>query len=130
MAILIRHATILSMDDEHGEVPFQADVLIENDRIRSVGSNLTAPPTAVVIDGTNRLVMPGLVNAHLHSWEAMFKGRYDNLPLELWMLYSYPILGCTLLDARLIYLRTMFVGMESLENGVTCVVDDIIELPG
>jgi 5-methylthioadenosine/S-adenosylhomocysteine deaminase len=46
------------------------------------------------------------------------------------MLYSYPILGCTPLDARLIYLRTMLVGMESLKNGVTCVVDDIIELPG
>ena len=46
-----------------------------------------------MIDGANRLVMPGLVNAHLHSWEAMFKGRFDNLPLELWMLYCYPILG-------------------------------------
>jgi 5-methylthioadenosine/S-adenosylhomocysteine deaminase len=60
----------------------------------------------------------------------MFKGRYDNMPLELWMLYSYPILGCTPLEARLIYLRTMLVGIESLKNGVTCVVDDIIELPG
>ena len=130
MAILIRNATILSMDDAHGAVPFQADLLIEGDRINSVGSNLAAPPSAVVIDGANRLVMPGLVNAHVHSWEAMFKGRFDNLPLELWMLYSYPILGCTPLDARLIYLRSMLVGMDCLKAGVTCVVDDIIELPG
>jgi cytosine/adenosine deaminase-related metal-dependent hydrolase len=130
MSILIKEATIISMDPQHGASPFQGDILIEGDRIRNIGANLTAPPSATVIQGRDRLVIPGLVNAHLHSWEAMFKGRYDNMPLELWMLYSYPILGCTPLDARLIYLRTMLVGMESLKNGVTCVVDDIIELPG
>jgi 5-methylthioadenosine/S-adenosylhomocysteine deaminase len=130
MSILIKRATIISMDREHGSTPFQGDILIERDRIKAIGSDLEAPPTAAVINGADHLVTPGLVNAHLHSWEALFKGRYDNMPLELWMLYSYPILGCTPLEARLIYLRTMLVGMESLKNGVTCVVDDIIELPG
>jgi 5-methylthioadenosine/S-adenosylhomocysteine deaminase len=130
MSLLIRNATILAMDSAHGTAPFKGDILVDGDRIAAIGHNIPAPDGAQVIDGTDRLVMPGLVNAHLHSWEAMFKGRYDNMPLELWMLYSYPILGCTPLDARLIYLRTMLVGIESLKNGVTCVVDDIIEMPG
>ena len=130
MSLLIRNATILAMDGAHGSTPFRGDILIDGDRIAAIGGGVPNPDTAQVIDGTDRMVMPGLVNAHLHSWEAMFKGRYDNMPLELWMLYSYPILGCTPLEARLIYLRTMLVGMESLKNGVTCVVDDIIELPG
>src|ERR1700730_8569282 len=130
MSLIVKGATIIAMDNEHGTTPFQADILIENDRITNIGSDLNAPSDGKLISGTDRLVIPGLVNAHLHSWEAMFKGRYDNMPLELWMLYSYPILGCTPLEARLIYLRTMLVGMESLKNGVTCVVDDIIELPG
>jgi 5-methylthioadenosine/S-adenosylhomocysteine deaminase len=130
MSLLIRNATILAMDGAHGSAPFKGDILVERDRIAAIGDNVPAPDGTEVIDGTDKLVIPGLVNAHLHSWEAMFKGRYDNMPLELWMLYSYPILGCTPLDARLIYLRTMLVGMESLKNGVTCVVDDIIELPG
>jgi 5-methylthioadenosine/S-adenosylhomocysteine deaminase len=130
MSLLIRNATILAMDSAHGSTPFTGDILVERDRIAAIGHNVPAPDGAQVIDGTDKLVLPGLVNAHLHSWEAMFKGRYDNMPLELWMLYSYPILGCTPLEARLIYLRTMLVGIESLKNGVTCVVDDIIELPG
>jgi 5-methylthioadenosine/S-adenosylhomocysteine deaminase len=130
MSLLIRNATILAMDGAHGSAPFKGDILVERDRIAAIADNVPVPDGAQVIDGTDKLVIPGLVNAHLHSWEAMFKGRYDNMPLELWMLYSYPILGCTPLDARLIYLRTMLVGMESLKNGVTCVVDDIIELPG
>jgi 5-methylthioadenosine/S-adenosylhomocysteine deaminase len=130
MSILIKRATIISMDQTRGAMPFRGDILIEHDRIKDMGPELNASPEATVLDASDHLVTPGLVNAHLHSWEAMFKGRYDNMPLELWMLYSYPILGCTPLDARLIYLRTMLVGMESLKNGVTCVVDDIIELPG
>ena len=107
------------MDGAHGSTPFRGDILIDGDRIAAIGGGVPNPDTAQVIDGTDLLVMPGLVNAHLHSWEAMFKGRYDNMPVELWMLYSYPILGCTPLEARLIYLRTMLVGMESVKNGVT-----------
>ena len=59
----------------------------------------------------------------------LLKGRYDNMPLELWMLFSYPILGTSSLDARLIYLRTMLVAMESLRTGVTSVSDDVYEAP-
>src|ERR1051326_5703173 len=118
MAILIKGATIISMADEHGAEPFQGDLLIRDDRIERAG-------VEQVIDGRGRVVMPGLVNAHLRSWEALFKGRFDNMPLELWMLYSYPILGLKPLPSRLIYLRTMLVGIDSLKNGVTCVLDDV-----
>ena len=129
MSILIKGATIIAMDEKRGAEPFQGDLLIEGDRIKEIGQSLHEAG-ADVIDGRDRLLMPGLVNAHLHSWEGLFKGRYDNLPLELWMLYSYPILGLTPLPERLIYLRTMLVGMESLKSGVTCVLDDVLEMPG
>lgn len=129
MSILIKNATIIAMDGQRGAEPFQGDILIEGEVISKIGTDLRDVQADRVIDGRDRLVIPGLVNAHVHSWEAMFKGRYDNMPLELWMLYSYPILGCTPLPERLIYLRTMLVGMEALRTGVTSVVDDIIELP-
>src|SRR5690606_8421166 len=104
MSILIRNATILAMDNLHGSIPFTGDVLIEGDSIRQLGTGLTAPEGATLIDGTGKLVMPGLINSHLHSGEALFKGRYDNMPLELWMLYSYPVLGTSSIDDRIIYL--------------------------
>ena len=129
MAILIRNATILAMGGPNGSTPFEGDLLIEGDRIAAIGPHLDAPEQAQVIDGRGRLVMPGLVNAHLHSCEALFKGRYDNLPLELWMLFSYPILGTRPLSERLIYLRTMLVAIESLKNGVTTLSDDLFEVP-
>jgi 5-methylthioadenosine/S-adenosylhomocysteine deaminase len=129
VAILIKGATIISMEEGRGADPFSGDVLIDSDRIARIGVGIEMP-SAEMIDGRDRLVMPGLVNAHLHSWEGLFKGRYDNMPLELWMLYSYPILGLEPLPEQLIYLRTMLVGMESLKNGVTCVLDDVLEMPG
>jgi 5-methylthioadenosine/S-adenosylhomocysteine deaminase len=130
MSTLIRQATILAMDQDHGSKPFTGDILIEGDRIKAIGPDLGPQTVDTVIAGRDRLVMPGLVNGHLHSGEALFKGRYDNLPLELWMLYCYPILGGQAPDDRLIYLRSMVVAMESLKNGVTTVVDDVYELGG
>lgn len=129
MTTLFRNALVVAMDDVHRSDPFRSDVLVVDDLIDAVGRDLPVPEGASVVDCTNRLLMPGLVNAHVHSWEALFKGRYDNLPLELWMLLSYPILGVEPMSDRLIYLRTLLVGLESLRNGVTCLLDDVIEMP-
>lgn len=134
-----RAVTVVAMDDEHGSRPFTADLVIEDDRIVSVaaggaakraeGRRGTAAPDRVVEAG-RLLAIPGLVNAHVHSWEGFFKGRYDNLPLELWMLRSYPILGAKPLSVELIRLRSLLVALESLKNGVTTLLDDVIEVPG
>lgn len=129
MRTLIRGTTVVAMDDTHGAVPFGADVLIEDQLISAVGPELVPGPVDELIDGRERLVMPGLINAHLHSWEALFRGRYDNLPLELWMLLAYPVIGLDPLPPEIIRLRTLLVGIESLRNGVTCVQDDVIESP-
>lgn len=129
MRTFIRGATVVAMDDAHGAEPFAADVLIEDQRISAVAAGLEPGPVDEIIDGHERLLMPGLVNAHVHSWEALFRGRYDNLPLELWMLLAYPIIGLEPLPAEVVRLRTMLVGIESLRNGVTCVQDDVIESP-
>ena len=129
MSIFIRGATVLAMGGAQKATPFKGDVHVDVDRIVAVGEGLPSPVGAKVIDGAGKLVMPGLVNAHLHSGEALFKGRYDNMPLEIWMLYSYPILGAKPLSERLIYLRSMLVAIESLKTGVTCLTDDIFEAP-
>jgi 5-methylthioadenosine/S-adenosylhomocysteine deaminase len=76
------------------------------------------------IDGAGKLVMPGLINAHLHSPGNFLKGAMDDLPLELFMLFEVPPMGDTPLSARLYYLRAMLGAMEMLKLGVTSVHDD------
>jgi cytosine/adenosine deaminase-related metal-dependent hydrolase len=69
---LIAGATVLTMDDQLG-VLTDADVLIDGARIEAVGPGLTRDG-AEVIDGANRIVMPGFVDTHRHMWAAMLRG--------------------------------------------------------
>ncbi|MFD2651511.1 amidohydrolase family protein [Brucella rhizosphaerae] len=126
---IIKNATVLTMCAQHGSRPFEGDLLIENGRISAIGQNLAASPDATVIDGKNRLVMPGLINAHTHSSETFFRGRYEGMPLEIWLLYAYPLLMGPVIDERLLYLRSLLLAMESLRNGVTTICDDFFDPP-
>jgi 5-methylthioadenosine/S-adenosylhomocysteine deaminase len=90
MKTLLRKAQILAMGGPYGEDPFEGDLLVEDERIAAIGADLGEIRDARVIEGRDRLVMPGLVNAHLHSSEQFFKGRYERMPLEVWLLYADP----------------------------------------
>lgn len=127
--ILIRNATIVTMDASHGTKPFIGDILIEDTDIKAIGSSLVAAPDAVVIDGSGKLVMPGLVNAHTHSSETLLRGRYERMPLEIWLLYAYPLLMNDPIGQRLLYLRSLLMAMDSLRNGVTTLCDDLFDPP-
>jgi 5-methylthioadenosine/S-adenosylhomocysteine deaminase len=50
------------------------DVLIEGDRIAAIGHKLAAPAGAEVIDAAGCVVLPGLVNAHIHTWQIGLRG--------------------------------------------------------
>ena len=116
MSILIRQATILTLEGPDGLTPFTGDVFVDGGKIVGLDKHLPQAAATTVIDGTGKLIMPGFVDAHFHSGDAFLRGRYERLPLELWMLYCYPIiLGPTVSD-RLLYLRSVLVAMEALKN--------------
>jgi 5-methylthioadenosine/S-adenosylhomocysteine deaminase len=127
--MLITGAKVLAVDSAHGTEPFDADVLIRDGIIAAIGQNLAAAPDAEIIDGRRRLVLPGLVNAHTHSSETFFRGRYQGMPLEIWLLYAYPLLMNGPIGKRLLYLRSLLLAMESLRNGVTTLCDDFFDPP-
>jgi guanine deaminase len=61
-----------------------ADVLIEGSRIVEVmPPGKPAPQDAEIIDASDRLLMPGLINAHTHSHGGLAKGAGDRWSLEL-----------------------------------------------
>lgn len=45
-----------------------ADVLVEQGRIAAVAQKLDAPAGAEIVDGTGHTLLPGLIDAHVHSW--------------------------------------------------------------
>jgi 5-methylthioadenosine/S-adenosylhomocysteine deaminase len=126
MRTLIKNGYVLTLDDQD-RVLETGDVLIEEDRIVRVESDIRCEAKIDrVIEAAGRLVMPGLIVAHAHSNENLYKGAFDNLPLELWMLYAYAPMQNAPLSQRLIYLRTLLGAMEMIKAGVTMVQDDVV----
>ena len=126
---IIRGAKIIAIDTLHGTDSFESDILIEGGLIKAIGPDLFASERARVIDGHDKLVMPGLVNSHTHSSETFFRGRYQGMPLEVWLLYAYPLLMKDPIGKRLLYLRSLLLAMESLRGGVTTFCDDFCDPP-
>ena len=111
--------------DHDGDVhkPATADILIEGSEILAVGSDLPAAQTqgAEVLDARNHLVIPGLINAHYHSHDTLCRGMFEELPLEMWLLYSLPMGGNR--SKEEVRLRTLVGALESMRCGVTTVQD-------
>ncbi len=61
--LLIRNAILLTAS--HGRIP-NGSVLVHNGKIAAVGTNVTAPAGAAVIDAGGRYVTPGIIDCHSH----------------------------------------------------------------
>ena len=71
-----------------------ASVLVEDGRITAIGSDLTAPADATVIDATGKTVMPGMIDCHVHVVAAHLNlGLNGNVPNAFATMRAIPILG-------------------------------------
>ena len=61
MSVLIKNGTIVNADQS-----FKADVLCADGKIQEIGSNISAPSGAEVVDATGQYVMPGGIDPHTH----------------------------------------------------------------
>lgn len=81
-ATLLSGATLVTCDE--GDRVFRGDLLIEGGRISALGK-VSAPRGAAVIDARDRIVLPGLVMAHVHLCQVLMRGMADDLPLLDWL---------------------------------------------
>ncbi len=71
MSLLIKNGIIIDPCAENRAVK---DILVENGKIAGVSEHLTAPE-AEVLDATDKLVTPGLVDMHVHLREPGFEAK-------------------------------------------------------
>ncbi|RPK30640.1 amidohydrolase [Paenibacillus xylanexedens] len=83
MSILIQQATILTMKD--ADAPFMGDIRVEGDRIVQIANHIPPQPEEEIIDGRNKVAMPGLINAHQHTPMSLLRGFSDDLKLMDWL---------------------------------------------
>jgi 5-methylthioadenosine/S-adenosylhomocysteine deaminase len=83
--LLVRGGTIVTCDAQDGVV--SGDLLVRGGRIAAIGKGAEAAALkpARVIDARGCAVMPGLVQAHIHLCQALFRGMADDMPLLEWL---------------------------------------------
>jgi cytosine/adenosine deaminase-related metal-dependent hydrolase len=110
--------------DHDGDIhdPPAADILIEGDTIVALRPPGGAPGDARILDARDRLVVPGFVNAHYHSYDVLAKGLLEDMPFDVWALHSQPAYFGKRSRAEL-RARTLIGAIECLRHGITTVQD-------
>jgi 5-methylthioadenosine/S-adenosylhomocysteine deaminase len=124
MALILRGGQILNPARTALE---RADVLVEEDRIASVGPAIEAPATAREVDASQHLVLPGLINAHTHAHNNLLRGLADNWTLEDLLNHSAALNGNRTPQEH--YLSAALGAIEMLKTGCTAAYDLFMALP-
>ena len=122
--LLIRAGSLLTLDEQF-HIYRPGTLLIQDGRILAAqpGDDFDAP-AAEIMDWTDRLVMPGLVNAHTHSPMVLFRGLaegYSLLTLDGW--YNAIRSGEHFLTADMIAPAVAVSCAEMIRTGTTCFAD-------
>jgi 5-methylthioadenosine/S-adenosylhomocysteine deaminase len=117
--LTIRNGIIVTLNDAD-DVFFGGTVQIEGNRITGVHPTDSVSGAGRVIDATDKIVMPGLVDFHYHT--ALSKGWAGSLPLRDYLQsWWYPMVRS--LDAESAYWAALASYSESVKCGVTTVND-------
>ncbi len=120
---LIKNATILTMDAELGEL-HNADLRYEADTIVEIGHNLKRSGSAPCkeIDATGKILIPGLVNAHMHTWQTALRGVTSNWTILEYFANMHAGLA-TNFQPDDIYIATLMGALNQINCGTTTLGD-------
>ncbi|HEX2547060.1 MAG TPA: amidohydrolase family protein [Ramlibacter sp.] len=116
---LIRGATVVTMDAQ-GDLP-QADILVHGDRIAAIAPLIPADDVEIV-DATGCIVVPGFVNAHMHTWQTALRGVAANWTLLEYFQKMHAGLA-TAFQAEDLFIATRMGALNQLNCGTTTLAD-------
>jgi cytosine/adenosine deaminase-related metal-dependent hydrolase len=122
---LIRNTAIITMDAA-GDIAV-GDVLVEGDAIAAIEpagriAALDAEQNAEVVDGSGFIVIPGLVNAHLHTWQTALRGIAADWSLPEYFKKMHAGLA-TVFKPDDLHIATLMGALNQLNCGTTTLVD-------
>lgn len=84
--ILIKNTYIVSMNDKR-EIYNNGSILIENDLIKAIGKveEELLSENVEIIDGKGKIILPGLINTHVHLSQQLGRGIADDVDLLTWL---------------------------------------------
>jgi 5-methylthioadenosine/S-adenosylhomocysteine deaminase len=102
-----------------------ARVFISGDRIQEISEdgNKPLPEAGMLIDAGDAVILPGLVNTHVHSPMTVFRGLADDLPLKSWLFDHIFPAEAKYMDPDTVFWASFLGCLEMIESGTTTFVD-------
>ena len=119
--MLIKDGKVILFKDNDVSVE-NKDIRIENDIIKQIEDNIEPQANEKVIDASNKVVMPGLINTHAHITMSIFRGTFEGCNLYTWLHEKIWPIEAELTEDQ-VYDATMLSILEMISTGTTCVND-------
>lgn len=118
---LIRNGTVLTL--EPGSSPLTGhDILVMDGVISKIGPNLSAAEGDDVVDASNMIVMPGLINSHIHTWQTALRGLATDWTGTNYFRAMHAGLA-NFFAPEDIRIANLVGALNQINNGVTTLVD-------
>ncbi|MGB9758190.1 MAG: 8-oxoguanine deaminase [Candidatus Bipolaricaulaceae bacterium] len=128
--ILFRDVEVIATFDREGRELRRAWLLVEGNRIAALGEGEPpAGPFDEVIDGRDKVMLPGMVNTHHHLYQTLFRavpGAQDKKLFD-WLVFLYE--RWRGIDEEAVYVSTVVGLMELLLSGCTLSTDHLYLFP-
>lgn len=121
MEIIIKNAlAVLPQGAE--DVIKETSIYIEGDRIAAIGDAPDGFRGDKVIDGRDKLVIPGLINCHTHSYMSFMRNAADDLSFMDWLFGTIDPIEQQMTDEDTYWGANLAI-IEMMKSGTTCFND-------
>ena len=121
MGIVLKNILAVLPEGEK-DVIRETDIYIEGSRIAAIGTQPEGFQTDKVIEGKNKLAIPGLVNCHTHSYMSFMRNVADDLSFMDWLFGTIDPIEQQMTDEDT-YWGACLAIIEMMKSGTTCFND-------
>lgn len=100
----------------------KSDIQIEEGKIAKIQEQIEPKKEEEIIDATNKVIMPGLINTHCHSAMSIFRGTFEGCNLYTWLNEKIWPIEAKLTEEQ-VYDASMLSIVEMISTGTTCFND-------
>ena len=119
--ILIKNGDVITMDSKFKESE-KLDVLVTNGNIEQISADIEPQEGFKVIDASKMIVLPGLINSHIHTWQTGLRGLGSDWTATNYFRAMHAGMA-TFFQPKDSYIANLVGALNQINNGVTTLVD-------
>lgn len=127
--LIMQGGTILTMDGDMRVLENHAIAIDQGCILDFFAPGCPKYKARKIIDTSNCILMPGLINTHTHLPMTFFRGLADDLPLKTWLQDFIWPLEARMLDREFISQAALHGAAEMIKNGITQIHDMYFNMP-